>query len=167
MSRSSRSAKSWLAHYSELAGAWRGKAGVHEDAQDAMHDAVVRLLENGAATVADPKAYLKRSTANGIIDRHRHRTALAMSPLHELDESEHPAVGGPESGAFSRQLIDDLTAALNELPLACRQVYVGHRLEGWTHAEIAAALGISRDMVEKRMTQTLQHLNRKLQKYAP
>ncbi|MFA5488856.1 MAG: sigma-70 family RNA polymerase sigma factor [Candidimonas sp.] len=166
MSRPSKSVKSWLAHYSELASAWRGKAGGHEDAQDAMHDAVVRLLENGAAAVADPKAYLKRSIANGIIDRHRHRAVLAMSSLDELDESEHPAVSGPEAGVFSRQLMDDLAIALDELPLVCRQVYVGHRLEGWTHAEISAALGISRDMVEKRMTQALQHLNRRLQKYA-
>ncbi|TFL11518.1 sigma-70 family RNA polymerase sigma factor [Pusillimonas caeni] len=167
MSRPSAPKKGWLTHYSELVAAWRGKAGMHEDSEDAMHDAVVRLLENGAATVNDPRAYLKRSVSNGVIDRHRHRAVLSTTPLHELAEGDHPVARGPEAEVFSRRLVSDLKRALSELPLACQQVYVRHRLEGWTHAEIAYAMGISQAMVEKHMTRALQHLNRRLQKYAP
>lgn len=167
MSRPFASKIGWLAHYTELVAAWRRKTNIHEDSEDAIQDAVVRLLENGAATVNNPQAYLKRSMSNGVIDRHRHRMALPMIPLHELDEKDHPAVNSPEAEVFTQQLICDLKSALNDLPLACQQVYLRHRLEGWTHAEIACAMGISRAMVEKHMTRALRHLNRKLQKYAP
>ncbi|QEI07566.1 sigma-70 family RNA polymerase sigma factor [Pigmentiphaga aceris] len=167
MSRPAVPKKNWLAHYSELVAAWRRKAVGQEDREDAMHDAVVRLLENGAATVDDPRAYLKRSTTNGIIDRHRHQTALPVTPLHDLEESEHPQVCGPETKVYSRQMVTDLKDALGELPLVCQQVYVRHRLEGWTHAEIARGMDISQAMVEKHMTRALQHLNQRMQKYAP
>lgn len=158
--------KGWLAHYSELVAAWRRNSGVHEDSEDAMHDAVVRLLENGAATVDNPRAYLKRSTANGVIDRYRRHASLPMTPLHELEDKDHPQVGGPEAEVFSQQMVSDLKRALNDLPLACQQVYVRNRIEGWTHAEISRAMGISRSTVEKNMTRALRHLNKQLQKYA-
>lgn len=159
--------KGWLAHYSELLGVWRRKAHGHEDAEDAMHDAMVRLLESGSATADDPRAYLKRSTANGVIDRHRHQAVLPTTPLQALEETEHPLVAGPESTVYSHQLIGDLKTALEELPPVCQQVYLRHRLEGWTHAEIATAMGLSRAMVEKHMTRALQHLSRRLQHHAP
>lgn len=167
MARFNVSLKSWLAHYHALAETWGRKVGIHEDAEDAMQDAVLRILENDAAAIDDPRAYLRRSVANGVIDRHRRNAILPVLPLHELEEREHPMVSDLESEVFSRQLVDDLKTALAELPLSCQQVYVRHRLEGWTHAEIARAMGISRAMVEKHITRALRHLNRKLQKYAP
>lgn len=166
MSRSPAPKKGWLTHYSELVAAWRRNTVVHEDREDAMHDAVVRLLENGAATVDNPRAYLKRSTTNGVIDRYRRQAVLPMTPLHELEEHDHPQVGGPETEAFSQQMVSDLKSALSDLPLVCQQVYVRNRIEGWTHAEIARAMGISRSTVEKNMTRALRHLNKQLQKYA-
>ncbi|OZI71873.1 sigma-70 family RNA polymerase sigma factor [Bordetella genomosp. 12] len=158
--------RGWLAHYRELVAAWRRK-GMHEDSEDAMQDAVLRLLEAGSAAVTDPAAYLKRSVANGVIDRHRHQAVLPMTPLHELAENEHPASDGPDAQLASQRLAGALKAALGELPLVCQQVYVRQRLEGWTHDEIARAMGISKAMVQKHMTRALQHLNRKLQEYAP
>lgn len=167
MSRRQQSKQGWLAQYGELLRAWRQRGEVKEDVEDAMHDAVVRLLENGAAAVENPRAYLARSTANGLIDRMRHRAVLPLAPLHEIEEADHPLAQGPEAQLFSRQMLDDLRLALEELPPVCQQVYTRHRLEGWSHAEIASALGISGAMVEKHMTRALQHLNRRLQKYAP
>lgn len=166
MSPSPAPKKGWLAHYSELVAAWRRNAGVHEDNEDAMQDAVVRMLEDGAMTVDNPRAYLIRSTFNGVIDRYRRQALLPMKPLHELDENDHPQVDGPEAQAVSQQMISDLKRALGDLPLVCQQVYVRSRIEGWTHAEIAMQMGMSRWMVEKNMTRTLRHLNAKLQKYA-
>lgn len=158
--------KSWLAHYTELLSTWRRRVRVHEDMEDAMQDTMLRILENGAVRAENPKAYLQRSVANGVTDRLRRETVLPMKPLHELHESEHPEVAGPESALYSKQMAGDLATALEELPLVCRQVYIYKRLEGCSHAEIAEQLGISRAMVEKHMTRTLRHLNARLQQYA-
>lgn len=157
--------KGWLAHYRELFGSWRRKHS--QDGEDAIQDAVVNMLENGLSGVDDPRAYLSRSTANGLIDRHRRRCVLDFRPLDELAEDEHPCVQDGQTSIYTAELLDALTAALQELPLVCQQVYIRHRLEGWTHAEIALDLGVSRSMVEKHMNRALLHIHERLQKYSP
>lgn len=132
-----------------------------------MQDAVVGMLERGARAIQDPDAYLRRSAHNGLIDGHRRRAVWRTSPLQDLDEVDHPPAPGPEAAACERQLSDSLLAALDELPLKCQQVYIRHRLEGWSHAEIARHMGLSRSMVEKYMTRALRHLSERLQDYAP
>lgn len=157
--------KGWLAHYRELFGIWRRK-NLH-DGEDAIQDAVVKMLENGLGGVDDPRAYLSRSTANGLIDRHRRRTLLEFRPWDDLDEDEHPSVEDGQASIFTTELLDALMVALQELPLACQKVYIRHRIEGWTHAEIARDLGVSRSMVEKHMNRALLHIHERLQKYSP
>lgn len=165
MSPPSKPNKGWLAHYRELMGAWRRKNP--QDGEDALQDAVVGLLERGLGKVDDPRAYLARSTTNGLIDRHRRRGVLDLRPLHELDEDEHPSVQDGHATHYSAQLLDALMAALQDLPLACRTVFVRHRLEGWSHAEIADDMGISRSMVEKHMIRALVHIDQRLHAHAP
>lgn len=137
------------------------------DVEDAVQDAVVGMLEQGTGGVDDPGAYLRRSTRNGLIDGHRRRALRQASPLDDLEEGEHPPAPGPEAAARERQLSEALLAALDDLPLKCQQVYIWHRLEGWSHPEIAAHMGLSRSMVEKYMTRALRHLSERLQDYAP
>ncbi|TCU97271.1 sigma-70 family RNA polymerase sigma factor [Paracandidimonas soli] len=159
--------KSWLAQYSNLLHIWRRKGSAHDDAQDAVQDAAVRILVNGDGTIKDPRAYLSRSAANGMAGRHRHRKVLDMLPLHALADHDHPVTDSAESSARTQELHDALWLALSELPLSCRQTFILHRLEGWTHTEIAEDMGISRSMVEKHMTRALRHLHERLQHYAP
>ncbi len=165
MSRPPASSKGWLAHYSELLVAWRRKNP--QDGEDAMQDAVVGMLENGLTTIKNPRAYLARSTANGLVDRYRHRGVLGLRPLDELGEDDHPAIQDSQASIYTKEVLDALMAALQELPLSCQKVYIRHRLEGWSHAEIAADMGISRSMVEKHMNRALLHIHERLQKYSP
>ncbi|WP_082621300.1 sigma-70 family RNA polymerase sigma factor [Bordetella sp. N] len=165
MSSPPKSAKGWLAHYRELMGAWRRKNP--QDGEDAMQDAVVGMLESGLSSIRDPRAYLSRSTANGLVDRHRRRGVLDVRPLDELDESDQPAVQDGQGALYAKQVLDALMAGLEELPPSCRKVYIQHRLEGWSHTEIAADMGISRSMVEKHMSRALLHLHDKLRSYTP
>lgn len=158
--------KDWLAHYSELLLAWRRGGSAREQGEDAMHDTVLRMLENGVGAIANPRAYMARGTANRLISWQRHVNALELAPLEEVPEIEHP-VAGADTGARFQQLADALVAALEELPLKCRQVYVKSRLEGWSHTEIALEMGLSRSMVEKYMTRSLRHINDRLRNHAP
>lgn len=159
--------KGWLAHYSELIGAWRRGGLGREDGEDAMHDTVLGMLENGVGAIEDPRAYMARGTSNRLISRHRHVRALEMMPLDNLAETEHPVMAGADTGIEFQQLADALSDALEELPLKCRQVYIRHRLEGWSHTEIAQDMGLSRSMVEKHMSRALRHINERLQNHVP
>lgn len=167
MSHASRPRKAWLASYSELFGAWRRKAESREDAEDAMHDTVVGMLENSTGVIDNPRAYLARGTSNRLISRHRHQTVLTVLPLDELSDTEHPRCAGTDSDAQFEQLADALMHALSELPPKCKEVYVKHRLEGWTHTEIAQDMDLSRSMVEKYMTRALRHVHERLHHYVP
>ncbi|HBQ91119.1 MULTISPECIES: RNA polymerase sigma factor [Alcaligenes] len=167
MSHPSRPRKAWLASYSELFGLWRRKAESREDAEDAMHDTVVGMLENNTALIDNPRAYLARGTSNRLISRHRHQTVLTVLPLDELSDTEHPRQAGADSHAQFEQLADALVSALADLPPKCREVYIKHRLEGWTHTEIAQDMALSRSMVEKYMTRALRHIHERLHHYVP
>lgn len=65
------------------------------------------------------------------------------------------------------QLLTALKEALQELPLKCRQVFIWHRLEGYSQTEIAEKLDISVNMVEKYMIRATRHLRDRLQDHIP
>ncbi|MCK9563376.1 MAG: sigma-70 family RNA polymerase sigma factor [Bacteroidales bacterium] len=167
MTRHAKPKKGWLAHYSELIGVWRSAGHGKEEGEDAMHDTVLGMLKNGVGAIDDPRAYMARGTSNRLISRYRHIKALEITPLDELVEAEHPATTGADASAQFQQLAEALASALEELPPKCRWVYIRHRLEGWTHTEIAREMGLSRSMVEKYMTRALRHVSERLRHHAP
>lgn len=73
----------------------------------------------------------------------------------------------PDAHIRNTQLIDSLTAALAELPLKCRQVFIWQKIEGYSQEEIAQRLDISVNMVQKYMIRALRHLRDRLQHYSP
>lgn len=167
MSCPPKSKNSWLVHYRELIGAWTRRAGNPHDAEDATHDAILRVLEADSGALVNPRAYLHRSVQNRLIDSHRQSKVLDLVPLHELDEGDHPLLTDPDAAARTTQLLASLKAGLSELPLKCRQVFLWHRLEGFTQEEIAQKLGISVNMVEKYMIRAARHLRDRMQNHAP
>lgn len=167
MSRSSTPKKGWLAHYGELVAVWTKWAGNKQDAEDATQDVMLRTLENDTGTLVNTRAYLHRSVHNRLVDGYRRATVLDVVPLHELDEAEHPLLTDPDAQARTTELLAALKVALGALPLKCRQVFLLHRLEGYTQEEIATKLGISVSMVEKYMIRVSRHLRKELQNHAP
>lgn len=167
MSRSSAPKRGWLAHYGELVAVWSKWTGNRQDAEDATQDVVVRALESDAGAWLNSRAYMHRSVHNRLVDGYRRSSVLHTVPLHELDEADHPLVQGPDAQAGAAELLAALKAALASLPLKCRQVFLLHRLEGYTQEEIAKKLGISVSMVEKHMIRASKHLRKELQNHAP
>ncbi len=167
MSRSSKLRTNWLVHYSQLVDTWRQRANGREDAEDAMHDTVVGMLENGIGTIDNPRAYMARGTSNRLISRYRHLNVLDFTPLDDVNEAQLPTAPSADDGLRFQQLADALMEALEALPPKCRHVYIKHRLEGCSHTEIANEMGLSRSMVEKYMTRALRHIQQQLQCHAP
>lgn len=167
MSRFAKPNQGWLAHYAALFGTWGRSGTVREDAEDAMHDTVLGILESGAGAIENPRAYMARGVSNRLVSRYRHDRVLDTIPLHDLPDSAHPTTQGSETGAQFQELADALIAALETLPPKCRTIYILHRLEGRTHTEIANDLGLSRSMIEKYMTRALRHIHAQLSHYAP
>jgi RNA polymerase sigma-70 factor (ECF subfamily) len=102
--------------------------------------------------VREPEAFLVRTVRNLSVDILRRRTqrgphiTLATERLHLVDQS--PA---PDEVLASQQRLQRLRAGLEALPPRTREVVLLQRIEGFSHAQIGARLGITVSAVEKHI----------------
>jgi RNA polymerase sigma factor (sigma-70 family) len=115
-------------------------------AQDAMLAALVKLEQYDSRRPFGP--WLLRIVANAATDRRRRRTVRRAEPL-----DPGVAAGGPRPDitAERRALSERLRQALAELPERRRIAVVLFDVEGYSHAEIAAVLGIPEGTVRSEV----------------
>lgn len=134
------------------------------DAEDLAQEALMRLMRS-PTQVEHAEAYVLRIAANLLRDRFRrdrsHHTGLhepLEGTLHELP-SEEPAT---DDVYASRERLERLLSALDELSPRCRQVFLLQRYDGMTYTAIARQLQVSVSAVEKHMMRALLHLQARL-----
>ncbi len=69
----------------------------------------------------------------------------------------------PESGYVRALLVDELLAALDELPAEQRDIFVAHELEGRSFKQLAAETGVGVSTLLGRKHAAVRHLRRRLQ----
>ena len=112
-------------------------------AQQALLSAHQALLRNGPPR--HPQAWLRRIAVNAAL-----KEAGREGPdTEELDEDTMDGVPRPEEVAETRELLTRTVTAVGELPARQRRALVMRELEGKSHAEIAAALGLSRGAIRQ------------------
>ncbi len=129
----------------------RGKS--REDAEDLVQEAVLRLhvyIRSGGE-VFNPEAFVLRTAMNLAIDVHRHSRSdryerESIEDLHIVDVG--PA---PDEVLAAEQRLLKMKEKLDNASIRTREVFFMHRLQGFSHAEIAARLGISKSAVEKHI----------------
>ncbi|EIC29422.1 MULTISPECIES: sigma-70 family RNA polymerase sigma factor [Methylomicrobium] len=154
-------------HRGELSRFIIRKAGTEDHALDILHDAFLRM--NGhprPETVENLRAFVFRIVANLVIDCQR-RCHNRLP--HEVDEETWQNIPerlpGPESRYQQQQRLDAVNRALAELPEACRLAFYLNRVDGCSHVEIAARLGISESMVAKHLASAMKHCRGRLKNY--
>jgi RNA polymerase sigma factor (sigma-70 family) len=70
---------------------------------------------------------------------------------------------GPEAHYARRLLLEELEAALDELPSEQRDVFVAHELEGRSFKDLAAETGTNLNTLLARKRYAVLHLRRRLQ----
>jgi len=165
MSDSPTSSKGWLVYYRGLIGSWAKNNSRSPDAEDAVQNSALKMLGQSQEAVLDPNAYLFRATRNHLINEVKRQARQPVTSLEALAQDDHPLLSDPEAPVRARQLVDALEAALQQLPLKKRQVFIYHRLEGYTHPEIAARMGISLNTVERYVMDATRHIREKLQNF--
>lgn len=134
-----------------------------DDAHDLVQDVFFRLARLGGqgSLLERPQAYLRRIAANLLKDRAK-SAARQSAALHVVaDEEMLPAVD-PHRILESRDMLRRLEAAIMRLRPKTREVFMAHRMEGLTYAEIAERTGLSIKGVEKQMSKALVQLDRML-----
>ena len=167
MSRSSSPRSGWLAYYDELVGVWSRRTGNRHDAEDAAHDAIERLLKADASVALKARGYLFQAAGHRLIDRWRRQDRAEHVPWDELDDADQLRVDDPEASLRASRLADDLANVLTELPPKCRQAFVLNRIEGWTQAEVAQHMGLSKNMIERYVMRAIEHVRDRLRDHTP
>lgn len=146
-----------------------GQVGDAEEADDILEEAFAELLE--ALRLMKPieriGAWLYRVARNRIIDRFRSkRPAVSIDEADEGRGALADLLPSPEAGpeaAFARKvLLEELEAALAELPAEQREVFLAHEMDGRSFAEISASTGVGVNTLLGRKHYAVRHLRKRL-----
>lgn len=137
------------------------RAGADE-AEDLAQEALLRTVEAGAkARVDAPLHLLFRIARNAVIDRLRSKgRAAALFRAGEADAADPTA--NPERILIASERLRKALATIDAMPPRRREVFLLHRLEGLSYAQIARRAGISIKTVEKHMALAMAQLSREV-----
>lgn len=145
-------------------GRLRRRFGDHDAAYDVIHDVCERLLVAPPVhEVHSPQAFLQRVSVDLAIDRHRvdaGRERLIESAGEDLLDAAPART--PEQATAHGQMLASISLVIDGLPPRCRDVFILHKLHEVPQEEIAARLGISRNMVARHVMRAMQDLRRLL-----
>jgi RNA polymerase sigma-70 factor (ECF subfamily) len=150
----------------ELRRFFLARTGSASEADDLLQDLYLKTADaTPPAELRSPGAYLYRLAANVMLDRLRQqrRAAARDGAWREANTTvaaseavnEEPDA---EAALAARQRLERVLATVETLPPQTQRVFRMHKLEGLSHAETAARLGVSKSAVEKHMITALKRL---------
>jgi len=132
------------------------------DAEDILQDVFSELVEANylLMPIEHVTGWLFRVARNRIVDLFRKKKP---EPFADGVEDLLPSPDeGPEALVLRQALLDEMTAAIEELPKDQREVFVAHELEGRSFKELAAASGVSVNTLLSRKRYAIRHLRERL-----
>jgi RNA polymerase sigma factor (sigma-70 family) len=153
----------------------RRRVADREDAEDVLQDVFYELVEayRLMKPVEQVTAWLFTVARNRIIDlfRRKNREALRNEPVAISEEGESLPLeewlpspdAGPDAAYARGVLLEELDAALDELPDEQREVFIAHELMGYSFKEIAAETGLGVNTLISRKHYAVLHLRKRLQ----
>lgn len=147
-----------------------------QDVEDVLQDVFFELVEayRLMKPIEEVGAWLFWVARNRIIDRFRRKrpeSSTMTRPISDDEEGDVNALedllpspdAGPEAAYARGVLLDELEAALEELPEEQRFVFVAHEIEGRSFRELASETGVSVNTLLSRKHYAVLHLRRRLQ----
>ena len=142
------------------------------EAEDILQDVLYEFV--AAYRLPEPieqvGAWLFRVARNRIIDRFRKKKEESLPELsgegdegNWLDEVLPSADAGPEAAYARAVLMEELTAALDQLPENQRAVFIAHEVDGRSFKELAAESGVGVSTLLARKRYAVLHLRARLQ----
>lgn len=146
--------------------------GDREEARDVVSQCFTKLWEKRDTVISgDVVNYLYTTVKNACIDyRRSHRNNKISENLlkKERDVMEYYTAAIEKadlSGLFVEEILDICRKTLQDLPDEQREAFLKNRVEGLTYQEIAEAMGISYNRVNKDIFKALGKLRLSLKDY--
>jgi RNA polymerase sigma factor (sigma-70 family) len=139
------------------------RTGCRELARELANETFLRLLRmapGNLGRIQQPEAFLRHVSANLLRDWGRAKALRERSqPTLELaSEEQFDQVAALES----RDTLRRLEQAMSKLKPRTREIFLAHRIHGFTYAEIADRTGLSVKGVEKQMSKAIAKIDRLL-----
>ena len=157
----------------------RRRVPAESDAEHILQEVFYELVEayRMMRPVRQATAWMFRVARNRITDLFRKKKPEALAG--EIRGASAPASdagdaltledllpspeAGPEAAYARGVLLDEIDAAIDELPDEQREVFVAHELEGRSFKELAAETGVSVNTLLSRKHYAVLHLRRRLE----
>ena len=136
------------------------RTGCRELAYDLANETFLRLLRLAPGNVRQiqhPEAYLRRASSN-LLQRWRKTEAFRARAITSRDLEVDPLVD-QVAVLESRDTLRRLEHAMSKLKPKTREIFIAHRIHGFTYAEIAARTGLSIKGVEKQMSKAIAKID--------
>lgn len=144
------------------------------EAEDILQDVLFEFV--AACRLPEPieqvGAWLFRVARNRIVDRFRKKREDALPAMGDgagddetpwLEQALPAADGGPEAAYARAMCLEAVAAALEELPVHQRDVFIAHELDGLSFKALAAQSGVGVNTLLGWKRQAVLHLRRRLQ----
>jgi RNA polymerase sigma factor (sigma-70 family) len=145
------------------------------DAEDILQDVFYELIEayRLMKPIEQAGAWMFRVARNRIVDRFRRKKPEAFASAKDPDEESGDSLtledllpspdAGPEAAYARSILMEELDAAIDELPEEQREVFIAHEYDGISFKEISAETGVSVNTLLSRKHHAVVYLRRRLQ----
>ena len=142
------------------------------DVEDILQDVFLELVEANRLLmpIEHVTGWLFRVARNRITDLFRKKKPESFSDAAVTDEEEGLRLenllpspdAGPDALYARHVLLDELEAAIDELPEEQREVFVAHEVEGRSFKEMSAETGVSVNTLLSRKRYAVLHLRERL-----
>jgi RNA polymerase sigma-70 factor (ECF subfamily) len=146
----------YTANRPQLVGFLRQRAQP-QDIGDLVHDCFLRLVASKndvVSRIEKPGSYLVRVARNLFADKAR-VAKQGYHAKHHLYEDDEVAGPDPHSALEARDLLRRIEERLRRLKPKTRDIFLMHKFDGMSYAEIAAKTGMSEKGVEKQIAKAM------------
>jgi RNA polymerase sigma factor (sigma-70 family) len=150
-------------HSSSLVRQLTRKTGCRELARELANETFLRLLRmapGNLGRIQQPEAFLRHVSTNLLRDwgrakalRERSQPTIEIASDEQLDQV---------AVLESRDTLRRLEHALSKLKPRTREIFLAHRIQGFTYSEIADRTGLGIKGVEKQMSKAIAKIDRLL-----
>jgi RNA polymerase sigma-70 factor (ECF subfamily) len=145
------------------------RTGSADEADDVLQELWLRVGGAAPGPIGNPRSYLFRMAQNIVLDRLREARRRgererdwADVTLDQRAGAADPIDRTAEEAAIAAEETARLAAAIDALPPGAARAFRLHKIDGLSHSDTAARLGISRKGVEKHIATAMLHLRRAL-----
>lgn len=142
------------------------RLGNEADADDVVQDTFVKLQQSlQSEVVENPKALAFSIARNLSVDLIRKNSrakareaAYSETKVDRAGEDLVDPTPNAEQDVAGREQMERLMSAIEDLSPKVRRAFVLHKIEGYSYAEVAGIMGLSKSTVEKHMIKALRRL---------